>query len=55
MSAPLINLSNTYYNSYSCLTYYFIIILRGHVTQLILLNVVVLNLYDLLININDFD
>jgi hypothetical protein len=42
-------------NSYSCLNYYFIIILRGHGTQLILLNVVVLNLNDLLININDFD
>jgi hypothetical protein len=48
------NLSNTYSNSYSCLTYYFIIILRGRVTHLILLNFVVLNLYDILININDF-
>jgi hypothetical protein len=53
--APLMNLSNTYYNSYRYLTYYFIIILRGHVMHLILVNVVVLNLNDLFININDFD
>lgn len=49
------NLSNTYYNSYRYWTYYFIIILRGRVAHLILMNVVILDLYDLLNNINDFD
>ena len=49
------NLSNTYYNSYRLIKYYFIIILRGRITQLILVNIDILDLKDLLRNIEDFD
>ena len=49
------NLSNTYYNSYRYFKYYFIIILRGRITHLILVNVDILDLKDLLRNIENFD